>query len=233
MGSVALASPSAGAELTAACYQKEKQMGFTRSVLGSVLLLTVATTATFAQTTFATITGTVTDPNDAVVPNTTVEAIHLQSNYRYTATSNQAGVYTLAQLRDGTYVLRAKASGFKESVVESIQLVTLDVRRVDVRLEIGAVDTKVSVTAGATLIETDTTYQRYQERQLAFHSTAEHALHVHVVEYGSHRQSDGGDFQSPLCRQPRWAGKLFHRWDQCQLASSQFPGGHDGLHGKL
>ena len=129
-------------------------MGFTRAILGSVLLLTVATTATFAQTTFANITGTVTDPNEAVVPNTTVEATHLQSNYRYTATSNQAGVYTLAQLRDGTYVLRAKASGFKESVVENIQLVTLDVRRVDVRLEIGAVDTKVSVTAGATLIET-------------------------------------------------------------------------------
>src|SRR5258708_39285494 len=66
-------------------------MGYTRAVLKSVLLFTVATTAAFAQTTFATITGTVTDPNETVVPNTTVEAIHLQSNYRYTASSNQAG----------------------------------------------------------------------------------------------------------------------------------------------
>ncbi len=64
-------------------------MGYTRAVLRFVLSFTVATTAAFAQTTFATITGTVTDPNEAVVPNTTVEATHLQSNYRYTASSNQ------------------------------------------------------------------------------------------------------------------------------------------------
>src|SRR6267142_2838595 len=78
----------------------EETMRSARAVLRSVLLFSLAATATFAQTTFATITGTVTDPNEAVVPNTTVEATHVQSNYRYTASSNQAGVYTLGQLRD-------------------------------------------------------------------------------------------------------------------------------------
>ena len=109
-----------------------------------------------AQTTSASITRTVTDPDKAVVPAAVVEATHVQSNYRYTVSSNGAGVYTLGQLREGVYVLRVKAPGFKEFIVENLQLVALDVRRIDARLEIGAVDTKVAVTAGATLIETET-----------------------------------------------------------------------------
>ena len=124
-------------------------MGHALAVFRGCFLIAFTTTATFAQTTFATITGTVTDPNEAVIPGVTVEAVHLQSNYRYTAPSNQAGVFTLAQLREGAYTLRAKAPGFNEFVVENIQLVALDVRRIDVRLEVGGVDTKVSVTAAA------------------------------------------------------------------------------------
>src|SRR5215831_38853 len=92
-------------------------------------LSATAVMTAIAQTTFATITGTVTDPNEAVVPAAAVEATHVQSNYRYTASSNEAGVYTLGQLREGMYVLRVKAPGFKEFVAENIQLVALDVRR--------------------------------------------------------------------------------------------------------
>src|SRR5438874_1337712 len=126
------------------------------AVLRGCFLIAFGASGAFAQTTFATITGTVTDPNEAVIPGVAVEATHVQSNYHYTAQSNPAGVFTLAQLREGVYTLRAKAPGFNEFVVENIQLVALDVRRIDARLEIGAVDTKVAVTAGGTLIETET-----------------------------------------------------------------------------
>ncbi len=131
-------------------------MVYALAALRAGCLFVFAAAALLAQTTFASITGTVTDPNGAVIPNIVVEATHVQSNYRYNTVSNDAGVFTLAHLREGTYVLRATAAGFKEFVAENIQLVALDVRRIDVRLEIGAVDTKVSVTAGATLIETET-----------------------------------------------------------------------------
>jgi len=108
------------------------------------------------QTTFATITGTVTDPNAAVVPGVTVSATHVQSNYRYTAVSNDVGLYTLSQLREGEYVVRAQASGFKEFVAQDVLLVSRDVRRMDIRLELGTVEAMVEVSAGATLIETET-----------------------------------------------------------------------------
>src|SRR5690349_12110906 len=94
-----------------------------------------------AQTTFATITGTVTDPGGAIISNATIEATHLASNYRYEAQSNSAGNYTLAQLREGEYVLRATAPGFSTYEVKDIQLAARDLRRVDINLTVGAVQT--------------------------------------------------------------------------------------------
>ncbi|MFN7920432.1 MAG: carboxypeptidase regulatory-like domain-containing protein [Bryobacteraceae bacterium] len=109
-----------------------------------------------AQTTFATITGTVTDPNGAVVPGATVEATHLESNYKTTAQSNESGVYTLTQLREGEYTVRARVQGFQEFVAQGVQLVARDLRRIEIQLRVGSVDTSIEVKAGATLIETET-----------------------------------------------------------------------------
>lgn len=108
-----------------------------------------------AQTTFATITGIVTDPNGAVMPNVVITATHTASNYRYTTKSNEAGYYTLAQLREGEYELSAKFSGFKEYAATGIGLAARDVRRLDIKLEVGAVETRVEVSAAAALIETE------------------------------------------------------------------------------
>src|SRR6266545_2969393 len=109
----------------------------------ALFLLAVVNRPVLAQTTFANITGAVTDPNGAVVPNAVVTATHLQSNYRYTAKSNELGNYTLAQLREGEYSLSAQAAGFKEFVVQNVQLAARDVRRIDVHLELGAVEARI------------------------------------------------------------------------------------------
>ena len=120
------------------------------------LLLLIGVRAGMAQTTFATITGTVTDSSGAVLPNARVEATRLERNYTYTARTNDAGLYTLSQLLEGTYMLKVTAPGFQESVVNAIQLAARDVRRIDVQMRVGEVRTKVEVTAGATTIETET-----------------------------------------------------------------------------
>jgi len=123
---------------------------------GWVVLWAVTALPCAAQTTFASITGTVTDATGAAVPGASVEAVHQASNYRYATQTNAIGAYTLAQLREGVYTLRVSAPGFKEFVASALELVALDVRRLDVRLEVGTVDTRIEVTAGATLIETET-----------------------------------------------------------------------------
>jgi hypothetical protein len=109
-----------------------------------------------AQTTFAGITGTVTDQNGAVVPSAAIEATHIQTNYKYSVQSNDVGVYTLSQLREGAYTLRAKASGFQEYVAQDVALVARDLRRIDIQLRVGSVETVIEVKGGATLIETET-----------------------------------------------------------------------------
>lgn len=108
------------------------------------------------QTTFAALTGIVTDSAGGVVPGVTVEARHVRSNYTYTTTTNEAGHYRIGQLREGEYVLRAQISGFKEFIAQNIQLASQDLRRIDVRLEVGGIETSIKVSAGATLIETET-----------------------------------------------------------------------------
>jgi hypothetical protein len=127
-----------------------------RITLFATFCLLAAASPAGAQTTFASITGTVTDATGALVAGAQVAAVHGESNYRYAAQSNASGTYTLAQLREGGYTLRVQMAGFKEFVVSDLQLVSMDIRRIDVKLEVGAVDTKIEVTAGATLIETET-----------------------------------------------------------------------------
>jgi hypothetical protein len=108
------------------------------------------------QTTFATLTGLITDSAGAVVPGATVKATHVLSNYEYSTVTNASGHYTLSQLREGEYVLRVLLPGFKEFLAQNIRLAAQDLRRIDVPLEVGAIETSVRVSAGATLIETET-----------------------------------------------------------------------------
>ena len=56
-----------------------------------------------AQTTFATITGMVTDPQGGVISGALVTATLVSSNYQYKTKSNEVGYYTLGQLLQGEY----------------------------------------------------------------------------------------------------------------------------------
>lgn len=121
----------------------------------AVLLVIVSGTAE-AQSTFANITGAVSDSTGAAVPGTRIVAKNIATGVETSTRSNDAGNYTVAQLIDGTYTLTATASGFKAFAVQNVVLATRDLRRIDIRLEVGAVETTVEVSAGATLIETET-----------------------------------------------------------------------------
>lgn len=127
-----------------------------RRILWLGLVCVLAAGPAAAQTTFASIMGVVTDPSGAAVVGVTITATHIESNYRYTVQSNETGNYTFAQLREGAYTLEAKAAGFRDFLARNILLGARDLRRMDIRLAVGGVETKVEVSGGATLIETET-----------------------------------------------------------------------------
>ena len=108
----------------------------------------------FAQTTFATITGLITDPNGAVIPGASVVVTNTDTNYRYSARSNDTGYYSIAQLLEGVYDLSAEAPGFAR-FERGIRIANQEVRRIDIRFDLASVQTAVEVNGGASLIETE------------------------------------------------------------------------------
>src|SRR3954462_4476531 len=98
----------------------------------SVLLLTGLQICANAQSTFATLTGTVTDQSGAVLPGVSISGTNRQTGYTYTTKANESGQYTLANLVEGAYSIVATAAGFGEYKVDDVILTPRDVRRIDV-----------------------------------------------------------------------------------------------------
>jgi carboxypeptidase family protein/TonB-dependent receptor-like protein len=127
-----------------------------RTVATMIVLILTSAWPAAAQTTFATITGTVTDSSGGVIAGAEVAATNVETSIATKTTTNSDGVYTVAQLREGPYMLSITAPGLRELIVTNILLVTRDVRRIDAKLEVGVLSEAVQVTGGATPIELET-----------------------------------------------------------------------------
>src|SRR5438270_14057173 len=85
----------------------------------TLLLCFISGTAT-AQVLYGTLTGNVTDPSGAVVPNTKVEALNTLTGAARTTTSDTNGVYRFADLQPGNYKVTITAAGFATTVETDI-----------------------------------------------------------------------------------------------------------------
>lgn len=122
-----------------------------------VLSLLGSATIVQAQTITGSITGAVTDPAGALVPNAKLVATNTGTNLTYQAVTNDAGIYNLVFLPVGTYNLTVEQSGFKKATVSSITLAVSQIARVDIALEIGDVGQTVEVTGAAPILQTEST----------------------------------------------------------------------------
>ena len=102
------------------------------------------------------ITGTVTDPNGAVVAGATVTAKNLRTSIEYTAKSSDAGAYFIKNLLAGSYEVTFDASGFKRAVITNVFVRSSSITQVNVTVEASAISEVVTVTAAAeqTLMQT-------------------------------------------------------------------------------
>jgi hypothetical protein len=125
------------------------------------LLLFVAVTGAFhygwSQEVTASITGTVTDPSGAAVPGATVTATSVERGINYTGTTNDSGLYRIAQLPVGSYSLKTEKSGFAVASVPAFVLTLNQVARVDITMKIGQTSETVEVTGAAPILKTETT----------------------------------------------------------------------------
>ena len=119
---------------------KRAYFTFTLTIAACLFL----TSSSSAQTTGATISGTVADPSGSVIPETTIEIRNTGTGVETTVTSNAQGFYTAPNLQPGDYVLRATAKGF--SVAEArINLLVGAQPLVNISMQPGAVTERVDV----------------------------------------------------------------------------------------
>jgi hypothetical protein len=87
-------------------------------ILAGIFSITIS-----AQVTTSEIAGRVTDAQANSVEGVVVEALHLPSGTNYTAVTNRDGRFTIPGMRiGGPYTVKAIQAGFREQVVENIQL---------------------------------------------------------------------------------------------------------------
>jgi Carboxypeptidase regulatory-like domain len=107
------------------------------------LLLTLNT---FAQDT-GSLSGTVTDPNGAVLAGATVKITSIANNSERSVVANQNGYFSISQLQPGAYKINVTQSGFKTTQVETIEVGVGQTRTLDLILETGDVSAVVDVTS--------------------------------------------------------------------------------------
>jgi hypothetical protein len=102
-----------------------------------------------AQTSNATLQGTVTDPSGSVVANATVKAQSEATGLQRTAVTESSGHYVFNFLPVGRYVVTAEARGFKTARLSNVTLEIGQTRSLDIALEVGSVEQTVEITETA------------------------------------------------------------------------------------
>src|SRR6266481_6344950 len=128
----------------------------------SLLAVLAAVLPTLAQTDYATATlrGTVTDPQGAVVPGATVTATNSATGISKIAKSGPDGSYQISALPPGAYSVAFESQGFSKTIVKGIQLSVGQSLSYDAHLKLGSVGETLEVSAeNVPLIQTDQTQQ--------------------------------------------------------------------------
>jgi hypothetical protein len=120
--------------------------------LGFLLLLGVVVCAIEAQDASSALTGLVTDPSGAAVPNVRVVAAPAIGQ-PVSVRTNQSGMYEFQSLPPGTYTLRAFVKGFQPFTKEGVTIAAGKPISENIQLEIATQNEKVEVQDSGTQLD--------------------------------------------------------------------------------
>src|SRR5436190_21360430 len=113
------------------------------------LIYVVLSINAFAQTSNATLGGTVSDPTGALIPGVSVTATNAATGIVTTVLTNEAGAYQFASLQTGSYKVSAELAGFQTQIYNNVTLGISQQVRLNFGLQVGSVAQAVEVTAAA------------------------------------------------------------------------------------
>src|SRR4051794_34495862 len=120
----------------------------------AILVIALLSVSAFAQSNTGRITGTVTDPSGAVVPNAKISALNVKTQSTRETTSNEQGNYVMTGVQPGLYNLTAIAGGFSRTVISNLSVEVSGTTEADLKLKVGAGTETVEVAANAITVQT-------------------------------------------------------------------------------
>jgi len=102
------------------------------------------------------ITGVITDPAGAAIPNAQVEATNVNTGAVRVVETNASGTYVLSPLPVGEYTLRIEKSGFKTLTKPGIIININSALTLNLSMELGSAQQQVTVSGAAPIIDTET-----------------------------------------------------------------------------
>ncbi len=108
-----------------------------------------------AQVLYGTLVGRVEDQVGAVVAGARVSVTNKATGQERDATTDADGAYAFRDLQVGVYDLKVTQSGFKAYLKAAVNVALNNTVREDVRMEVGAANESVTITAEAAILQTD------------------------------------------------------------------------------
>lgn len=121
-----------------------------------VLLLALALAPAAGQTPTATLQGTVTDPDGAVVPDAKVTITNIATGESRSLNTDGAGRYVQPFLLPGNYRVTVEKTGFQTLRQENVRLDVGQNRTLDLSLAVGSVSQEIRVEATAAAVDVST-----------------------------------------------------------------------------
>ena len=126
-------------------------------LLIALFVLAMSATLGFGQvTSTGSLSGTVTDPQGAVVPGATVVVKNVATGKEFAAETNGEGAFQVPGLETGEYTATITKQGFKQAVVTAIKVNVSTPSSIAVNLEVGSANEVVTVVGGGELLQTQT-----------------------------------------------------------------------------
>ena len=120
-----------------------------------ILLTGLFVSQSHAQVLYGSLVGTINDQSGGVVAGATIRITNKSTGVTRETTSNEAGLYSFSNVLPGSYDLNITHSGFRPVMRTDVAAIVNSVTRTDVRLEVGATTEQITVSASASLLQSD------------------------------------------------------------------------------
>ncbi len=125
-----------------------------RFLLSMAMLVAMPAVPLFSQT-FGEITGHISDPTGAAVPDAQVALTKVSTNAVRTTVSTDSGVYTFPSVAPGVYNIRVERAAFKTASSNNVQVQVQQTLRLDFTLEVGQISQSIEISASAQMLQAE------------------------------------------------------------------------------